>query len=138
MVTLGTVDHWDVIGQKGTLRQAEVVTAGSMVSEAVVRQAGNRDHTGTGMFTVAQSVGQWVSGSQGLWGQWSHVGSYWSEEPPSVRPVTATTQGQRVRGITLAETSVRGTLEQAWSVGATQVVGSVESHPGQSAGRRQS
>lgn len=65
MVTLGTVDHWDVIGQKGILRQAEVVTAGSMVSEAVVRQAGNRDHTGTGMFTVAQSVGQWVTGTVG-------------------------------------------------------------------------
>lgn len=65
MVTLGTVDHWDVSGQKGTLRQAEVVTAGSMVSGAVVRQAGNRDHTGTGMFTVAQSVGHRDCGVSG-------------------------------------------------------------------------
>lgn len=91
-----------------------------MVSEAMVRQADNRDHTGIGVLTVAQSAvyRDWrVRGAtlrQG--GHWCHTG----------------TNIQRTH--TLAERSVRGTLGQAWSVGATRVVGSVESHAGWSAG----
>lgn len=117
-------------GRQRRTQQAGMVSEATLraVSGAMVRQADNRDHAGTGMLSSQWHSHQWVTGTGG------------SGEPRSGRAVTGATQGQTFRELThsLAERSVRGTLGQAWSVGATQVVGSVESHAGCSAGGQRS
>lgn len=109
-------------GRQRRTQQAGMVSEATLrvVSGAMVRQADNRDHAGIGMLTEAQSV---VHRDWRVSGATLRQGSHWGHTGPNI-------QGTH----TLAERSVRGTLGQAWSVGATRVVGSVESHPGWSAG----
>lgn len=83
--------------------------------------------------TLAQACSQWHS-------QWV-TGTVGSVEPRWIILVRGAPLSQAIhchhtrpkgQGNHSSREVVRGTLEQAWSVGATQVVGSVESHPGQS------
>ena len=117
------MDHWDLSGQKATLRQAtgaqqagvvSRVTLGA-VSGAMVRQADKRAHV------CSQWHSQWFAGAGGsvqprciipVRGATLRRGSHWGHLGP---------KGQGSH--TQAERSLRGTLGQAWSVGATQGVG---------------